>query len=110
MGRISLGRYSASTSYEPLDDTVKKMTRMVKRSCLLTMLVLLAACAKPATDAPRPSREAGPAQGSTSTATAEGAETIPEILDFQFVSLGGETVDGADYAGKDVAVWFWAPW
>lgn len=33
-----------------------------------------------------------------------------KILDFTAPQLGGGTVEGADYAGKDTAIWFWAPW
>ena len=51
---------------------------------------------------------------STSTATppsSGGASVaVAEILDFTAPRLGGGTVDGADYAGKDTAIWFWAPW
>jgi hypothetical protein len=45
------------------------------------------------------------AQGSTGQPAA-----TPEILDFEAPLLGGGTLRGADYAGKDVAFWFWAPW
>lgn len=33
-----------------------------------------------------------------------------EILDFTAPKLGGGQVVGTEYAGKDVALWFWAPW
>jgi hypothetical protein len=33
-----------------------------------------------------------------------------DILAFKAPKLGGGEVDGGDLAGKDVAVWFWAPW
>jgi len=35
---------------------------------------------------------------------------VPEVLDFTAPSLGGGSVNGSDYVGKDVAIWFWAPW
>jgi hypothetical protein len=35
---------------------------------------------------------------------------VPEVLDFSAPLLGGGAVEGSDYAGKDVAIWFWAPW
>jgi hypothetical protein len=35
---------------------------------------------------------------------------VAELLDFTAPVLGGGTLRGADYAGKDVAIWFWAPW
>ena len=33
-----------------------------------------------------------------------------EILDFTAPKLGGGQVVGSEFAGKDVALWFWAPW
>ncbi|MGI8427403.1 MAG: hypothetical protein ACR2FO_08690 [Actinomycetota bacterium] len=32
------------------------------------------------------------------------------LLDFQAPKLGGGVVNGADFAGQDLALWFWAPW
>jgi hypothetical protein len=51
--------------------------------------------------------------GSTQAQTQTGTPTsaaIPEILEFEAPLLGGGTLRGVDYAGKDVAFWFWAPW
>jgi hypothetical protein len=45
-----------------------------------------------------------PSQRSTEGSKATG------LLDFQAPKLGGGTVNGSDFAGKDVAMWFWAPW
>jgi hypothetical protein len=39
-----------------------------------------------------------------------GSPGVTELLDFTAPVLGGGTLRGADYAGKDVAIWFWAPW
>jgi hypothetical protein len=39
-----------------------------------------------------------------------GPTGVPEVLDFTAPSLGGGSVNGSDYVGKDVAIWFWAPW
>jgi len=33
-----------------------------------------------------------------------------EILNFEAPNLAGGVIRGADYVGKDVAFWFWAPW
>lgn len=63
------------------------------------VLVLASGCA---TTAPAPT-------GPQTQAPMEDAG-IPEILNFSAPQLDGDTVDGADYAGKDVALWFWAPW
>lgn len=35
---------------------------------------------------------------------------VPEFLDFTAETVRGEPVDGADYAGQDLVLWFWAPW
>ena len=37
-------------------------------------------------------------------------EAVPEVLDFSAPRLGGGAVAGSDYVGKDLAIWFWAPW
>lgn len=31
-------------------------------------------------------------------------------LDFQAMSVAGESVDAGTYAGSDLVIWFWAPW
>ena len=41
---------------------------------------------------------------------AAGTGTVSEVLDFTAPSLEGGAITGADYAGKDLAIWFWAPW
>ncbi len=33
-----------------------------------------------------------------------------EILDFTAPKLGGGQIVGSEFAGKDIAIWFWAPW
>jgi len=35
---------------------------------------------------------------------------VPEVLRFSAPRLGGGTVEGEDFSGQDVALWFWAPW
>ncbi len=35
---------------------------------------------------------------------------VPPPLQFQGTSLDGSTLNGADFAGKATALWFWAPW
>ncbi|MGH2634535.1 MAG: hypothetical protein ACRDHU_00040 [Actinomycetota bacterium] len=64
--------------------------------------MLLSACS----GAPDPG-----ATGSTSrSSTRPPASAVAEVLDFSSPKLGGGTVRGADYAGADLAIWFWAPW
>ena len=50
--------------------------------------------------------------GKTQSPPAQGmgSEGVPEILDFSAPRLEGGEVNGADYSGDDVALWFWAPW
>lgn len=43
-----------------------------------------------------------PAQSRPATATG--------ILDFTAPKLGGGQVVGSEFAGQNVAIWFWAPW
>lgn len=35
---------------------------------------------------------------------------IPKELRFEAPSLTGGTIRGADFAGQDLVIWFWAPW
>jgi hypothetical protein len=68
----------------------------VRSLMLLSLGVALLACSngtEGAVDAP----------GDASAETAS-------ILDFSAPGLDGPAVQGADYSGRDVALWFWAPW
>ena len=62
----------------------------------------------PSSPSEAPSREDGgrddPASG------GEASAPVPEILDFQATTVGGDAFDGASVAGKPVVLWFWAPW
>ena len=46
-----------------------------------------------------------PTSGPAATAAAEAAP-----LDFSAPGVMGGRIDGADLAGRDLALWFWAPW
>ena len=65
---------------------------------LLVLVVLMGACADTAE---------APAAASSPTDPA-GERAAP----FQFIAdtVTGGQVTGADLAGHDVALWFWAPW
>lgn len=41
---------------------------------------------------------------------APGTPAVPAALQFSAAGVNGSQVEGADYAGRDVALWFWAPW
>jgi hypothetical protein len=35
---------------------------------------------------------------------------VPEFLDFVAPDVRGGQVTGAELAGQDLVIWFWAPW
>ncbi len=72
---------------------------------VLAMAVLAAACSSTPQASTAPSRSAAP-----STGGGGGVPAVPATLDFTAPKLGGGTLNGADYAGQDTAIWFWAPW
>ena len=45
-----------------------------------------------------------------STNGAAAATPVADVLDFTLPGVTGPQVRGADYAGKSLALWFWAPW
>ena len=52
------------------------------------------------------------AAGDTTTPgpTTSGPVEVPEELDFVAPDVRGGQVDGAALAGKDLVIWYWAPW
>jgi hypothetical protein len=44
------------------------------------------------------------------TADAASSAPAPDVLAFTATTVQGQPFDGADYAGLDLMVWFWAPW
>jgi hypothetical protein len=75
------------------------MPGLARRLAVLAVLALAAAgCSQAGTSG---------ADGPPATSASPG---VAELLDFTAPVLGGGTLRGADYAGKDVAIWFWAPW
>lgn len=71
------------------------------RTLLVVLLVVLAA----ACGADEGGVTAGPA---ATQAAADPA--VPDVLAFSATTVDGGAVQGADYAGQDLLVWFWAPW
>ena len=77
---------------------------------LLCVAALAGACSSgsiepPAADGSTPAPDAStPPAADRSTPAATG------VLAFSAPRLGGGTIEGADFAGRDVAFWFWAPW
>ena len=59
---------------------------------------------------------AAPATTATAPAPTTGGDPapppadLPTQLDFTAATVAGGQVTGADFAGQDLVVWFWAPW
>jgi len=77
-------------------------------------LVLLIACGGSSDTGPSVADSDAPASGPAQTngpsqpdspATSEGLD-----LDFTAPAVEGDDIDLSTYAGKDLALWFWAPW
>jgi hypothetical protein len=79
---------------------------MRTRVLLVLGLLAMVACSNTSSGPAYPS---SPVTAPPATAAA-GPRSIPEVLDFTAPQLGGGILSGADYSGKDVAIWFWAPW
>ncbi len=62
---------------------------------VVALMLVAAAC----------SSDAGDGRNTTATSPPE-----QQVLSFTAPRLGGGTLDGEDYSGRDVAIWFWAPW
>ncbi|HEX6262022.1 MAG TPA: hypothetical protein VF097_04160 [Actinomycetota bacterium] len=75
-----------------------------------------ASCGSPEETTGSQSPEAAPAATSppptSPRPTEEPAEDppVPRELRFTAPALGGGAIDGAEYAGSDLVIWFWAPW
>ena len=81
---------------------------------ILVVGVLVAACGGSASDvavdqAPDPA--AGAAAPAASDGESGSADGSSDIAPFGVVeTVSGDTIDGEDYAGSNLALWFWAPW
>ena len=79
-------------------------------------LVLLAAACSSRVAPDETTGASGPAVQPSNGPPDEGgsgngrADSPAEVLRFSAPRLGGGTVEGEDFAGRDVAFWFWAPW
>lgn len=79
--------------------------------------LLLAACSGGSTETTA-GAPATTAAASSSTAATGGSDAAPASapgvsvpqLEFTAAAVGGGQVVGSELAGKDLVVWFWAPW
>lgn len=71
----------------------------MRRGLLLTLCLVAVACGGGGEPAATPT--------SASEAAAAG---VPANLAFTADLVGGGQLEGGDLAGRDVVLWFWAPW
>ncbi|MDH5314211.1 MAG: hypothetical protein OEW66_10320 [Actinomycetota bacterium] len=85
----------------------------------MALVLVAAACSsgsvgqQPAPDATEtPIAQTGGGAGSDGNGGTNGsnAGSTAEVLGFSAPRLGGGTIEGQDFSGRDVAFWFWAPW
>ena len=73
-------------------------------------VALLAACGDAALSSTAPTTPTAGAVGApVSIAAASDRTVVPESLAFTAPRVGGGTINMADFAGKPVLLWFWAP-
>ena len=102
------------------------MNRRIQPIAVVAALagILLAGCSSEGDDARAPVRPVTPRTMDPADAPKAGGPTprqdsgpegdrpadVPEELRFSAPALGGGTLEGADFAGHDLVMWFWAPW
>jgi hypothetical protein len=87
------------------------VNRISRLASLLVMTGLLAGCGSSAEQAAAPETPASPAAVTTpAPAAATAATSTPKVLDFTAPKLGGGQVVGSELVGRDLAIFFWAPW
>lgn len=94
-------------------------TRWILVAAALALVASACASQAPEGSSPEPAAPASsppPAAPSPDPTSGEGGDEeapppeVPRELRFTAPALGGGTIDGADYAGRDLVIWFWAPW
>lgn len=81
---------------------------------IISFLVALAACSSPSNTSSGERAVDGSPDAPTPTEVVgmdDEPETAPlaDVLDFTAPAVGGGKVAGSEFAGRDVAMWFWAP-
>lgn len=99
-----------------------QLRRAVTAGALVVALFGAAACTGTAPGGPAAAGSAPAPTGTTPTPTGApptptGAATggpaaaqVPDVLRFTGTTLGGAAFDAAQFAGRPVVLWFWAPW
>lgn len=80
-----------------------------KKLALLWVALLIGGCGS----ALEPERAGVRFDPSPEPAAPDGSprpEAPAGVLDFTAPRLGGGRVAGSEFAGQNVAIWFWAPW
>jgi len=84
------------------------------RRLLLVLVVGLAlfGCGRAPTTATTAEASDGDTDGASTAerATVDGSAATPSAPFGTVTLVDGERLDGADYAGDALALWFWAPW
>jgi hypothetical protein len=90
--------------------SVQFMRRLLYAIGVIT-LVSLAACGDPTTQQPSAAAPEATVASTTAVASTAAPSTVavPAALAFTAAQVGGGTINLADYAGKTVLLWFWAP-
>ncbi|MGI9018867.1 MAG: hypothetical protein ACR2HR_17485 [Euzebya sp.] len=65
--------------------------------------------ADPGESATAPSAGTVGTEVATEPAAAQPAAMSP-VMDLQAMTVSGDAFRGGDFAGKDLMLWFWAPW
>jgi len=86
---------------ENQDSSVIKRTAIIFTAILATLL--LSACANNG-------KGSGKVSFGEPSHTQGAVKSQGSLLDFRAPKLGGGVVNGNDFAGQDLALWFWAPW
>ena len=84
---------------------------LVHSTTMRRVVVLIALAAVAAACTGNGGQDHGVSVGGSSRPPESGAQVVGgSILDFTLPGVDGPEVRGADYAGKALALWFWAPW
>ena len=87
------------------------VNRYLTQSCLVTTVLFLAACSPSTSPSEQEKRAATvPAPSAAQDQSASSAAPVPDVLAFTAPKLGGGQVVGSELVGRDLAIFFWAPW